>query len=405
MNAEVLAKRNKVLLSKGNKILIVSTLLNFITGVLYIWSLISNELIYSYNWTSKEASVPYTVYTIFSGIGMLIFGVVQEKKGPRFCCMLAGILIGTGFIISGLFIHPQVYLLSVGVLLGLGVGNIMVASTPTAVRWFSEENKGKVTGIAVAGVGLAPLFYSPVVRYIVGVIGLSKTLIYIGIIILILTVSLSHYMVLPPSSFNRNGESSIVNRRRDCNWRQILKSISFYKLWIMFAANSAAGLLILSHISNISKIQFNWDGGFILIILVSIFNTIGRILGGVLSDRIDKINLARTILIIQSINMLMLFKFNTIPYIIIGVVLGGFCYGAGFSVYPSKLSDLYGVKYFGTNYAILFLGWSLGGILGPAIAATIFDITNAYKLAYLFTFGLLIFSVILSLNFKSYEID
>ncbi len=85
----------------------------------------------------------------------------------------------------------------------------------------------------------------------------------------------------------------------------MIRTADFYKLWLMLAFSSSAGLMIIGHISNIAKIQVNWQGGFILVILLAIFNTLGRVLGGTLSDKMDRINLMKLIFIFQGINMFM----------------------------------------------------------------------------------------------------
>lgn len=46
------------------------------------------------------------------------------------------------------------------------------------------------------------------------------------------------------------------------------------------AFSDSAGLMIISHISSIASVQANWEKGFLLIVLISSFNTLGRIMAG-----------------------------------------------------------------------------------------------------------------------------
>ncbi len=391
------------IVNKGKQVVIASTLLNFMTGVLYTWSLISKDLVENFGWTSKEASIPYTLYSISFAIAMVAFGKIQDTKGPRFLSTMGGIFIGLGFILSGFIISPIMLIITIGILVGMGVGIITVSTTPPAIKWFPQSMKGKITGIVVAGVGLSSVFYSPVVNYAISSIGLLRSFIYIGILILISTVFLSYFLVNPPEDFNPNME--VVDNKnkiidKDYNWNEMLKTANFYKLWLMLGFNSTAGLMIISHISNISKVQVNWEGGFILVILVSIFNTLGRFLGGSLSDKLGRINLMRIIFILQSINMILFSSYNSIFAIIIGVAIAGFCYGSAFSIFPATIGDYYGSKNFGINYGLMFTGWALGGIVGPMTAAAIFDSTNKYNLAYIIALLLLIISIFLTFTFK-----
>ena len=92
---------------KAYKVLIAATGVNFLSGILYIWSVISKALIEDLNWTSKQASLPYTALTIFFVIAMVIFGKVQDEKGPR---------------------YP-------------GIGMINASTAPPVVKWFPKEKK------------------------------------------------------------------------------------------------------------------------------------------------------------------------------------------------------------------------------------------------------------------------
>ncbi|MCS4455890.1 hypothetical protein JTT00_17310 [Clostridium botulinum] len=99
---------------KPYKVLWVATATNFIAGLIYIWSVISKSLINDLNWTSKQASFPYTVITVSFVIAMVIFGKIQDMKGPKLTVTLGGILMGTGLILSGIFTEPNIMILTMG---------------------------------------------------------------------------------------------------------------------------------------------------------------------------------------------------------------------------------------------------------------------------------------------------
>jgi MFS family permease len=84
----------------------------------------------------------------------------------------------------------------------------------------------------------------------------------------------------------------------------------------------------------------------------------------------------------------------------IGVSIVGLCYGAAFAVFPSAITDIYGLKNFGINYGLMFTGWGLGGIIGPMIAASMFDSVGNYKSAYMLAAILLIISIGIAMTFN-----
>ncbi|MDR5659981.1 OFA family MFS transporter [Serpentinicella sp. ANB-PHB4] len=387
--------------NKGLKILLAATGINFVSGLLYIWSVISKNLVRDLNWTSKEASLPYTVATLFMVISMIVIGKLQDNKGPRFTATIGSLFLGIGFILSGLTINPVIMIITFGVLTGSGMGTLNLATISTPAKWFSTSKKGMITGTVAAGVGLSSILYSPLSNYLIDHIGTSKTFIYIGIFALVIAGLLSQVLENPPSDFiAKENPHKRSMPSFDVQWKEMIKKIDFYKLWAMLAFSSSAGLMIIGHVANIAMVQADWEGGFLLVIILATFNTLGRFFGGSISDKIGRINLMRTIFILQGVNMFLFARFSSVTPLVVGVAVAGLCYGATFSVFPATLSDMYGTKNFGINYGLLFTGWGFGGLIGPMTGAAIFDATNSYAYAYFAAFVLLAISLMISYTIK-----
>ncbi len=369
-----------------------------------MWSIISKSLIEDLNWTSSQASLPYTIFTVSFVVAMVLFGKIQDTKGPRLVVTLGSILMGLGILLSGFFLMPKILVVTIGMISGAGVGMMTVASSPPVVKWFHPSKKGLVTGIVVAGAGLSAVFYSPVASYFIGRFGLNKTFFIIGTFVIIVASLVAQGLSNPPKGYDNGAVKTKDSASREFTWQQMLKDLEFYKLWIVLAFASSAGLMIIGHISTIADIQTGWQAGFVLVILIAIFNTLGRLSGGFISDKIGRINLIRIALILQGINMLLFAGYSSKLSLGIGVALAGFCYGSSFSVFPARVSDLYGMENFGINYGLIFTGWGLGGIIGPMVAANIFDRTNNYNAAYIVALVLLIISLIITFTMKKKKV-
>lgn len=381
-------------------VLIAAAGINILNGMLYTWSSISQSIISQWGWTSKQASLPYTMHTIFFVLAMVCFGRLQDKNGPRGIATIGSILLGLGFILSGFTNSPFIILITIGVIVGTGIGMHTVTTGPTAIKWFDSSKKGLITGIVASGAALSSLIFSPLGKYLLATVGINKTFTYIGIGVLILTILLSQLLKNPQSSLNV--DNFILNNLDTVNhdWRFMLKDLNFYKLWIMKAFSASAGLMIISHIATIAIVQANLKNGYMLIIILSLFNSFGRIFGGMLSDKLGRVNLLRIVFVLQGINMALFNSYTTMMTMIMGVAIVGFCYGSGFSVFPAAISDRYGSRNYGQNYGIMFTAWGLGGIIGPMTAAIIYDATNQYTFAYRIAFILLIISTIITFTFK-----
>jgi len=386
----------------------VGFLINLIIGILYIWSIISKSLINDLGWTSKQASLPYTFVTVTFVIAMAIFGKLQDTKGPRITATIASILLGIGIILSGVFISPLMLIVTFGIIAGAGIGTANVATVPPAVKWFPPEKKGMVTGVSVAGIGISAVVYSPLANSLLHSVGISKTFIYVGIGALVLMLVLSQFLTNPPVGYVPQSERTAKKQVQkvastpvpDKGLKDVLKSSSFYRLWIMFMFSSSAGLMIIAHAANIAKVQITWEGGFYMVILLSVFNAAGRIFGGLVSDKIGRINLMRIIFGLQAVNMLLFTFYSNIPLLAVGIAVAGLCYGGGFSVFPASVMDLFGMKNFGVNYGLIMTGWGLGGVIGPMTAAAVFDASKNYDMAYIIAGILLVVTLLISFTFR-----
>lgn len=397
--------------NKAWLVLVAAVLFNFLAGLLYIWSIISKAMMTEFNWTSSQASLPYTVALVAFVIAMVLFGRLQDMKGPRLCATISGLLMGSGLILSSLTQDPFLMIITFGIITGAGTGISAIVTTPPALKWFSPHKKGLISGIVLGGVAVASVFYSPLANYLLNHFGISKTFLIIGIGVGVIMVILAQFLNNPPASYrpdsagqqleNRNTLNLPIKEQvRDSNWRDLLKSLGFYKLWLMFAFSSTTGLMIFGHAANIAKFQVGWEGGYLLVIFLAIFNLVGRLIGGIISDKIGRFNVMRIIFAIQAVNILLFCVYHSIAMLSVGVGIAGICYGASFPVFSATIADLYGMKYYGANYGLMFTAWGAGGIIGPMTAASILDSTSSYNNAYIVASVLLLIALVIAFTFK-----
>jgi nitrate/nitrite transporter NarK len=200
-----------------------------------------------------------------------------------------------------------------------------------------------------------------------------------------------------------NNTKSIVPGTIDINWKKMIRTGDFWVLFAMLAFSASAGLMIIGHITGIAKTQAGWNGGFILVMMIAVFNALGRFLGGAVSDKIGRANLMRIVFILQAINMALFGSFINVWSLALGVAVAGLCYGATFSVFPAATADLFGIKNFGANYGLMFIAWGFGGVLGPLLAGSIFDHTGSYQNAYWLALALLLIASAMTFALKRAE--
>lgn len=375
-------------------IAIMGMLLQLVLGTVYAWSFFLKPIIAEYKWSNVETMWIFSLSILFLGLSAAVGGVILPKFGPRKLASLGALLYGVGYLISAYAMHiGSLYLfyLGFGVIGGIGLGLGYVTPVATVSKWFPDK-KGFVTGMVVMGFGLGALFMSKIIAPILMDIthgDMVKVFFYIALILMIIGVPAGLSMKNPPKDFLPKGYSPPIKS----NTTQLLSSLSvkesllsskFIGMWLIFFLNISAGIMFIGLQSPMIQDLFrDYDTnmstealatyGASLIAISSIFNGVGRFLWGSISDKIGRIQVFRLILGSQ-ILVFTLMVFTTNPWVfgvLVCYVL--LCYGGGFGAMPSYVLDVFHAKLMPVVYGVILTAWSIGGIVGPQLAAFIRD--------------------------------
>lgn len=368
--------------------------INLALGVLYSWSVVAKTLSKpvldgGWGWSSGQASLPYAIAVGVFAVSMVFAGRAQDRLGPRIVATAGGALCGLGLIVASLGSPASAapIVLGFGVLTGTGIGLGYAAATPAAVKWFPPQRKGLVTGIVVAGFGLASVYIAPLTTWLLAERGVSGTFRALGVAFLLLTVTLAQLLNNPPEGYLPSAAGAkaetATTRDDDYDWREMVRTRQFALLWLMYAFSAFAGLMIIGHMAKIAAAQLpTVDLGFALVAVLAIGNAGGRVVAGIVADRIGGIRTMFGVFVLQAVMMGAL-AFSAAPLALVPVAAAiGFCYGANLSLFPSTTAGYFGTKNLGVNYGLVFTAWGVGGVFGSMTAGTIVDSTGSYGVAY-----------------------
>jgi MFS family permease len=237
-----------------------------------------------------------------------------------------------------------------------------------------------------------------------------------GIAFLVVVCGLSVNLVNPPAGFvpednNPTGSSNVAKivakpAKQDCTPSEMMKSPAFYLLWILYFIGAGAGLMVISSIAVMAKKSLG-EAAFVAVGILAVGNAGGRIIAGMLSDRIGRKNTLFIMLAFQAVLM-----FVAIPVVgaespsalalVLVATLIGFNYGTNLSLFPSFAKDLWGLKNFGINYGILFTAWGVGGfVLSKLSQKLIVASSGSYSSSFITAGILLVIGAILAFTFKT----
>jgi OFA family oxalate/formate antiporter-like MFS transporter len=380
---------------------------NLCLGVLYAWGAFQTVLVREpFRWTATQTQMPYMVACAVFAITMIFGGILQDRFGPKPVIRIAAAATLVGFVMSGIFVHSVVALtVFFGIFFGLASGFGYSATTPPAVKWFSPDKRGVISGIVVGGYGLAAVYVAPLTMYLLENYGISKTFILLGVAYGIAIFLLAQIVNNPPQnkvSINSENITKLQNDSAEYAPSRIIKTKQFYILWAMFCLGSLSSLMIVGQLRSIGleQAQLTDELAFLLIAVYSIFNSAGRIGLGIVMDAIGG---KTTLILIFTLRVIVFAIFQnlaSLPLIFVGTAVVAFTYGGLASVFPAMTANFYGAKNMGANYALVFTAWGAGGIIGPLMGGIIRDATGAYGLAYVLSSILSAISLVLALTLK-----
>jgi len=380
--------------------------INLVLGVLYSWSVISKKIPADWNWTEADKSLPYSVACLVFSLAMVPAGRMQDRIGPRVVASIGGVLMGAGMVLASLANTPLTYTLGFGVLVGLGMGFGYSSTTPPAIKWFPAARTGLIAGLVVGGFGVASVYIAPLAESLINAYGVPTTMFAFGLGILVIAVGLAQLLKVPPAGYIPAGTVTApvgdAQRKVDFTPMEILQTWQFYVLWFMYACGAGAGLMIISKLAKMVDAQAGLKLGFVLVACLAVGNGGGRVIAGVISDKIGRRATMFICFLLQAVLITLLSQANkdnflgTAPVLAALSALIGANYGANLALFPSVTKDFYGLKNFGANYGLIFTAWGLGGFMLSMLAGKVYDATKTFTFAYECSAGLLVAAAVVT---------
>jgi OFA family oxalate/formate antiporter-like MFS transporter len=320
--------------------------------------------------------------------------------------MTGGMLFSLSYLLGGLALHfgsiPLFYL-GYSVIGGIGIGFGYVTPVSTVAKWFPDK-RGLVTGVVVMGFGVGAFVMSKVLAplLLTSTKGdLVPVFVSLGVLFAIVLLPVTSVLQNPPPELSAPAAASQATAPvPEAPTSAYILSSQFAIMWIVFFFNIAAGISVISFQSPL--LQEIWglsdpaiepaalaSYGATLIAVSSLFNGLGRLLWGTISDRIGRVETFRLMLATQMIvfGVLMTERNPWIFSALVCYIL--LCFGGGFGTMPSFVMDIFGSKRMSVMYGAMLTAWAAAGVVGPLLMASVKDNYPDRAVIYCFLLGVL----------------
>jgi MFS transporter, OFA family, oxalate/formate antiporter len=372
----------------GSEPKIINRWLQLIAGIIammaianlqYAWTLFTTPLTKSMHATLAAVQVAFAAFILCETWLVPFEGYLIDRLGPRLVIGIGGILVGLGWIGSGMAgsLYGLYFWYSVG---GIGAGAVYGGCMGNSLKWF-PDHRGMCAGFTAGSYGLGTALTVAPIASMMKTSGYQHTFIVWGIIQGIIVFVTAMMIVPPPKGWMPKNWKPVARVRqslRDMTWLEMLKQPSFYAIYVMMTLVAFGGLVVTAQIKPIAvfykvdKVIVLWGMSALLVAieLDRILNGLCRPFWGWVSDHIGRENTMFIAFLGQALAVVGLLKLITHP--VWFVVMTGLCFfgwGEIFSLFPSIVGDLYGKKWATTNYGVVYTAKGLASIFAGPVAA------------------------------------
>ncbi|GIC75538.1 OFA family MFS transporter [Moritella sp. F3] len=368
----------------------------FALGSVYTWSLFNSQLADKLSVPVSRVAFSFGILSLSLAIASSLSGKLQERFGVRKVTICAGLLLGASLTLTAYASNLILLYIFAGLLVGFADGTGYLMTLSNCVKLFPER-KGLVSACAIGAYGLGSLGFKYINMYFLTNSGLENTFSTWGLIAMVMVIIGGLMMKDAPKQAPQ--QTAAATPVRDYTLAEAVKSSQFWMLALVFLTVCMSGLYVIGVAKDIGESYVHLPVAIAAssVALIAVANLSGRLVLGVLSDRISCIKVIAIALFICLAGVsALLFAEQSMFSFYFAVVCIAFSFGGTITVYPSLISDFFGLNNLTKNYGLIYLGFGLGSIIGSIVAS----VFGGFAATFYLMLGLLVISLIITLTIK-----
>ena len=392
---------NPVLIA-GSLILIVGFAIRASFGVFQI------PIEEEFGWLRADFSLAIAIQNLAWGIGQPLFSMIAEKYGDRKAIFLGSVLYAVGLILSSYAVTPLAHQF-LEILIGFGIAGMGFGVILAVIgRTTSEKHRSLALGIATSAGSLGQIIGPPVIEKLLQQMPWQEVFMVLAVIVMGSMVLLPMIKSKPPTAMQGNDLSMSEVRGK------ALKDPSFAMIFLGFFSCGFQIAFITAHfpayiaemcsaipqnsVLRSMGIASTSSLGAFSIAIIGTANLVGTITAGALGSRFSKKYLLSLIYLGRTIAAALFIMIPMTPdsVVIFSIVMGSL-WLATVPLTSGLVGHIYGMKFMGTLYGIVFFSHQLGGFLGVWLGGLFYDQFGNYDLVWWVGIGVGAFSAIIHL--------
>ncbi|MFC2067552.1 MFS transporter [Chloroflexota bacterium] len=351
-------------------------------------------LISKFGWSRAAISGSVSTRSIINGIGAPVIGTLSDKYGPKKFIMAGIFLTGLAYLLASRITNLSHLYLSLGILAGIGTGLFATPLIALMAKWFGHKSAFPV-GIVTSGWGVGQMIIPPVATYLLFQYGWATCVIILGVVAWVLGSLSLIFIKSPSSNITRTPPQPLVGVVDDgtiqdktagdgsYTFLETWHTSAFWSMFLILMITAACYQMVVVHI-----IPAAIDTGItpevaaIILTLLGITNTLGRLLLGALASKFGNLIVLVISAAVQAVALLFLAGTHDLQAFYIVAIVYGLTYGGVGPIIPALAGRYFGTRWIGPIIGAIMLAYTTGAAIGPLLAGLIFDVRGSYFIAF-----------------------
>ncbi|WP_299600579.1 MFS transporter [uncultured Tateyamaria sp.] len=343
-----------------------------------------------FGWLRTEFSLAIAIQNLAWGIGQPIFGAIAEKIGDRKAILMGAVIYAVGLVLSAGATTPiehQLYAWLVGFgVAGTGFGVILAV----VGRSSSDENRSMSLAIVAAMGSGGQIFGAPVAEWMLSFMPWQSVFLWFALAVILLVLTLPA-MRVPPMATKAELEESLgqvlIKAFRDPSYTLIFLGffscgyqVAFMTAHLPAFVTEVCGPIVPGGMLHNIGITTTSALGAVALSLIGLANIAGTLLAGWAGKHFPKKYLLAGIYAGRTVvaSLFIIFPMTPMTVIVFSISMGAL-WLATVPLTSGLVAHIYGLRYMGTLYGIVFLSHQLGSFLGVWLGGRLYDLYGSYE--------------------------
>jgi len=352
------------------------------------------EVVEEFAWSRAITSGALMLGSVVWTISAPFIGTLLDRVGPRIVLSGGAIIMGLGFVISGVAQSVTGFYVGMGIFMGLGFAALPMTSQATFLSNWFKRRRGMAIGIVASGIGAGIFLVVPFTQKLIDAYGWRTACFVLAVLLVGVVAPLNcFFQRRRPEEMNLEadfGEPPTVepldpikkHATTGPSLKEALRSLAFWQFATgVFAGAIPLHMLLIHQVAAVYEAGFSRESAAFTLGLVGFFTMPSMILMGILGDRIgrQKSYIIGSTSLMISIALLMVIDNSARSWVVyMFPVFFAFGFSSRQSLYPAIAADLFHGSSFGAIIGTIALFIGAGAGVGPWLGGLLRDWSGGY---------------------------